>query len=226
MQNLPSYISLIFLLTTLATIYFFYRATTHKKQFLVMILSWIIFQVAITLSGFYLKTDTLPPRMILLVLPPMMIIILMFLFKKGRLFIDNLNIGFLTILHIIRIPVELVLFWLSVYKLVPELMTYEGRNPDILSGMTAPIIYYFVFIKNKLSRKVLLTWNFVCLGLLANIVINAVLSVPSNIQQFAINQPNVAVLNFPFMLLPGCIVPLVLFSHLASIRQLLKKTAV
>jgi len=33
-------------------------------------------------------------------------------------------------------------------------------------------------------------WNFVCLGLLLNIVINALLSLPSAFQQFAFDQPN------------------------------------
>jgi hypothetical protein len=38
---------------------------------------------------------------------------------------------------------------------------------------------------------------------------------------FAFDQPNIAVLYFPFNWLPSCIVPLVLLSHLAAIRQLL-----
>jgi hypothetical protein len=39
-------------------------------------------------------------------------------------------------------------------------------------------------------------------------------------QQFAFDQPNIAVLYFPFIWLPSCVVPLVLLSHLAAIRQL------
>jgi hypothetical protein len=60
------------------------------------------------------------------------------------------------------------------------------------------------------------------LGLLINIVVNAALSAPSVVQQFAFEQPNIAILYFPFNLLPAVIVPLVLFSHLAAIRQLLR----
>jgi hypothetical protein len=58
---------------------------------------------------------------------------------------------------------------------------------------------------------------------LLNIVINAVLSIPSPFQQFAFEQPNVAVLYFPFVWLPCCIVPIVLFAHLAAIKQLWNK---
>jgi hypothetical protein len=60
----------------------------------------------------------------------------------------------------------------------------------------------------------------ICLGLLINIVSNAILSAPFPFQQFAFDQPNIAVLYFPFIWLPCCVVPLVLLSHLAAIRQL------
>jgi hypothetical protein len=100
-------------------------------------------------------------------------------------------------------------------------MTFEGRDFDIVSGITAPVIYYFVFVKKTLSKKILLAWNFICLALLLNIVLNAVLSVPTAFQQFAFDQPNIAILYFPFNLLPAVVVPLVLLSHLVAIRKLL-----
>jgi hypothetical protein len=100
-------------------------------------------------------------------------------------------------------------------------MTFEGRNFDIFSGLTAPVIYYSGFIKKRLGKNVILLWNFICLGLLINIVVNAILSAPFPFQMFAFDQPNIAILYFPFVWLPGCVVPLVLLSHLATIRQLL-----
>jgi len=100
-------------------------------------------------------------------------------------------------------------------------MTFEGRNFDIISGLTAPIIFYFGFIKKTLSNKILLIWNFICMGLLINIVTIAVLSAPFSFQKIAFDQPNIALLYFPFIWLPCCIVPVVLFSHLAAVRQLL-----
>ena len=69
----------------------------------------------------------------------------------------------------------------------------------------------------------ILLWNFIALVLLINIVVNAVLSAPFPFQQFAFDQPNIAVLYFPFVLLPAFIVPIVLFGHLVSIRQLVRK---
>jgi hypothetical protein len=107
---------------------------------------------------------------------------------------------------------------------MPQLMTIEGRNFDILSGLTAPVVYYFAFVKNKLGAKTLLAWNFICLAILVFTVTNAILSAPTPFQQFAFDQPSVAVLYFPFTWLPAIVVPLVYFSHLVCIRRLLKRT--
>lgn len=223
MENLPIYITTGFVLTTLLTVYIFYKATNNSKKVLLILLAWLALQAAIGLTGFYTIANTLPPRFILLIVPPLFFIAVLFITGNGRSFIDSLNIKTLTLLHIIRIPVELVLLGLFIHKAIPQLMTFEGRNFDIISGITAPFIYYFGFIKNKIPQKVLLPWNFICLALLINIVMNALLSAPFTFQQFAFDQPNIAILYFPFVWLPCAVVPLVLFSHLATIRQLLMK---
>jgi hypothetical protein len=169
-------------------------------------------------------TNVFPPKLMLFgILPAILVIILPFLTRSGREFIDSLPLKNLTYLNVVRIPVEIVLFWLFVYKAIPELMTFEGRNFDIISGITAPFIAYFGLTKTKLSKQMILIWNFICLGLLANIVVNSLFSTPSPIQKFAFEQPNIAILYFPFSWLPTFIVPIVLFGHLTSIRQLLKE---
>ncbi len=221
MDSLPFYIYVVFGLTLLLALSAFYKATKSSNIFLLIISVWIVLQSILSLSGFYRSTNKFPPRFPFLLLPPIIFITTLFNTKKGKHFIDRLNIKTLSILHIIRIPVELVLFWLFMYKSVPQLMTFEGRNFDIFSGLSAPVIYYFGFVKNKLSNKILVAWNFICLGLVVNIAVYGLLSAPTPFQQFAFRQPNIAIQYFPFVLLPSVIVPLVIFSHLVSIRQLL-----
>ncbi|MDQ3108956.1 MAG: hypothetical protein M3R17_03585 [Bacteroidota bacterium] len=223
METLPIYIPLVFAFTAILSVLLFFKATNYSRPAFYILLSWLLLQSIISLTGFYTVTNTFPPRFLLLIGPPLLFIVFLFATKKGRIFIDSLDIKTLTLLHIVRIPVELVLFWLFLHKAVPQLMTFEGRNFDILSGISAPFIYYFGFVRPKMNRKIILLWNFICLGLLLNIVIHAVLSAPFPFQKFAFDQPNIAVLYFPFVWLPCCIVPLALLSHLISIRQLLKK---
>ncbi len=100
-------------------------------------------------------------------------------------------------------------------------MTFEGRNFDILSGLTAPVVYWLGFRGGKIKRPLLIIWNILALGLLINIVATAILSFPCPFQQMAFDQPNRGVLYFPFIWLPTVVVPLVLFSHLISLWRLL-----
>jgi hypothetical protein len=221
MQNIPLYISLVFIATTFLTLFFFYRAGNKSNIILLVALLWMTLQSVITLTGFYQQTSTVPPRFLLTILPSLVIILALFLTRRGKKWINSFNTTWLTYLHIVRIPVELVLLWLFMYQQLPQLMTFEGRNFDILSGITAPLIAYFGYKKLKLNTVVLLVWNFICLALLFNIVIIAVLSAPFPFQQLAFKQPNVAVLHFPFVLLPAFIVPVVLFAHLVCIKKLI-----
>jgi hypothetical protein len=222
MENSSLFVALLFGLTTLLSIYIFYKAAGKSRKFIVIVLVWLLLQTIISATGFYTVTDTMPPRFILTIAPPFLFIAVLFATAKGRRFIDSLQLKTLTLLHIIRIPVEIVLLWLFIDQAVPRIMTFEGRNFDILSGITAPVIYYFVFIRKTMGHTALLVWNFICLALLINIVVIAILSAPFAFQRFAFDQPNIALLYFPFIWLPACVVPLVLFSHLVSIRQLLR----
>ncbi len=101
-------------------------------------------------------------------------------------------------------------------------MTFEGRNFDILCGLTAPLVWYFGYVRKIWERGTLIVWNIICLLLLANIVTIAVLAAPSPFQQLARDQPNIAVLHFPFVWLPCCIVPAVVLAHVVALRQLFK----
>jgi hypothetical protein len=100
-------------------------------------------------------------------------------------------------------------------------MTFEGGNLDILSGLSAPFIFYFGYVRPVISRKWLLAWNIACLLLLVNIVSRAVLSAPFVFQRFGFGQPNVALFYFPFSWLPGFVVPAVLLAQLMNLRKLI-----
>ena len=223
MNNLPLYIPLTFALTTLLTVAIFYKAANHSKITLISLIVWLAVQGFVGISLFYTVTTTLPPRFLLLVLPPLITIFLLFILPKGRQYLNSLSAQYLTLLHTVRIPVELVLYWLAIQKAVPEIMTFKGQNFDIFSGITAPFIFYYGYVKKYISKYIILLWNGLCLALLINIVSIAVLSAPFPFQKLSFHQPNIAVLYFPFIWLPCCVVPLVLLSHLASIRHLLQQ---
>ncbi len=222
MLDLPLYISLTFIGITVITIGLFYFASNKNNKALLCILVLAIAQGLLASQGFFLASESIPPRLIYLLIPSVTIVIYLFNSKNGRAFIDEINLETYTYLHTIRIVVEVVILWLFIQGLMPESMTFEGRNFDILSGLSAPFIAYFGFRKKTLSTKALLTWNIACLLLVLQVVITGSLSAPSVLQQIEFDQPNTAIFLFPFVWLPGIVVPIVIFGHLVAIRRLIK----
>ena len=227
-ENPPLWTSLCFGGIMIITLVFFYaalrKAAPAKAGFrLAGIVAWLTVLLVLAKNQFFLNTSAFPPRFLLTIVPPIGLVLSLFLTASGRAFMDRLPIQTLTYLNTIRVPIELLLYGLFIYHQIPELMTFEGRNLDILSGITAPLAGYWAAKNQPSDRQKLLIWNILALALLINIVAHAVLSAPIPIQQLAFDQPNVGVLKFPFVGLPGVIVPLVLFGHLVSIRQLTRK---
>ena len=221
MENLPTSIEILFELTTLLAVYIFYVAAQRSRLVLSLLGGWLALQAGVALSGFYVVANTLPPRCVLLFWPPIFLIVGLLLTAKGRGFLDRLDLECLTLLHAIRIPVALLFLWLCFYKMVPELLTFRGRNYDLVVGLTAPFVWYFGLVKKRLGRRVLLAWNLAGFALLVNLVVNAILSGPFRFQLFAFEQPSIAFLYFPFVWMVCCVVPLLFLAHVAAIRRLL-----
>jgi hypothetical protein len=228
-EQVPAYVSITFLITSFVTVAIFVtavlRAGTNSiaaKVLLFILPAWMIFQAVLASGGFFLNTDAVPPRLFLFgPLPVLLFIIIYFVFARESV-IEKLPLAHLTLIHTIRIPVELVLAWLFAAGMVPEIMTYHGSNFDILSGITAPIVYFVAFRGGRVNTKLLAAWNVFALVLLINIVVTAVLCVPSPIQKLAFDQPNIALFYFPYIWLPTVIVPIVLFCHLASLWKIFR----
>ena len=222
MDKLPIYIDILFELTVILTIGWFYL-TTRSRSALIIILVWTALQSILGLSGIYQDTQTIPPKIMLFgVFPTILAMVLLFVSSKGRSYIDRMDLKTVTYFHTIRVPVEIVLALLYYQGAVSVYMTFEGTNFDIFSGISAPVAAYLAFSAKNLKRNLLIGWNVVCLLLLLNVVITAVFAIPSPFQRLAFDQPNIAVLHFPYNLLPTVVVPLVLLAHLAALRKLLR----
>jgi len=223
MRDLPVFLSVLFILCTIFTVIILWMSSNHSKKALLLSLSWLILQGVLSYSMFYEDTFSFPPRFVLLLLPAILFVVVLFFSKKGKRFIDSLDLKTLYLVHIVRIPVEIGLYSLATYQVIPFLMTFEGVNFDIFAGLSAPFIILGYFVKDWLSDSFVLIWNIMSLGLLEAIVVNAMLSVPSPLQTQALEQPNVAILYFPFSWLACFIVPIVFFAHLVAIKRAYSK---
>lgn len=221
MAEISTWIAILFIFTTLVTLLCFYQIHKSGKQ-LVGIFIWMSVVGILGYLGFYRVQNTIPPRFVFLLGPGILFVLVHFFLTRNNTVGHEHHLKWLTLIHTIRVPVEIVLYYVFIEGFIPGLMTFEGYNYDILSGISAPIIYYAVFVKKWIGKKGLLIWNFICLGLLVNILTIAFLSAQTPIQQLAFDQPNIGVAYFPFVWLPAVIVPIVLYSHLESIKILWK----
>jgi hypothetical protein len=213
MSHLPLTIITFFLFTALLTLIAFAKAVRGSKTAIAVSILWMCLQSAVALSGFYLVKNTIPPHFFLAVAPPLLFIACLFSAAAGRRFLDGMDLRWCVLLHSIRILVEINLYWLFLYKQVPALMIFEAGNLDILVGITAPIIWW-AFSKGHIGKRGLLVWNSLSLLSVLNAFGRALLSAPFRFQRFAFDQPTVAILSFPFILLPAFIVPVVILCHL------------
>ena len=220
-SNVPSWVEVLFILTTVLTVALFYFLNSRPKLLLAIIVGYGILQSVLANAGFY-QVDGFPPRPLFVLLPTFFVLVYGLTGRRVAWAEKNRNLKYSYFLHTIRIPVEIVLLQLFLAGAVPELMTFEGRNFDILIGIIAPFVGYY-FMQGKMGAKSLLVWNIVGLVFVLFIVVNAVLSISTPFQLFGFDQPNVAVNYFPFVLLPAVIVPVVIYTHLSDILILRKK---
>jgi len=217
---MDTFLPIFFGLITLVTLLIMIKATNANKSFIFFLIIWVIIIGINSFLGFFENTESLPPRFVFIIAPVILWVI--YFYKKLRN--TEVRIPWLLSLHVLRIPVEITLYYLFIQQLIPQAMTFEGWNFDIFSGITALILLVMVAIAG-VSRwqKLIYYWNYFGLLLLAMIVITAILSAPTPLQQINFNQPNVAVLQFPYTFLPALVVPLVALSHLLLLNKLKPK---
>lgn len=225
------HVIVIFVLLSIATFVFLVFAAYHSFDgkrygltwFVCGLLSWLLVTGILSFKGIFLDFESNPPRLFLLVIPMILLIIFLLVNGRTRKGLMKMPIATLTFIHIVRIPVEMCLWWLFGTGLVAESMTFEGVNYDIIAGISAPFAGVFLVGKKINNRIAAIIWNVLCLGLVLNIVIRAVSLTPYFYDGTGSELQNLAVFYFPFAWLPAFVVPAVIFSHAVSLMQLLRK---
>jgi len=117
-----------------------------------------------------------------------------------------------------RVPVELILYALYANYRAPVQVTFEGRNLDVLVGLTAPLVGWMVS-RGRASPAVVVGWNALGLGVLANTVFTVVTSSPGPLHLDWPGAPFTALATWPLVWLPAFLAPLAVFFHVVSMQQ-------
>ena len=117
-----------------------------------------------------------------------------------------------------RLPLEIAMHALAERGIMPEQMSYSGRNFDVLTGASALVVA--ALVKSGVGgRRLVAIWNVAGLVLLVNIVGVAMLSTP-RFAAFGHEHLNVFVFYAPFTWLPAVLVLAALAGHLVIFRAL------
>jgi hypothetical protein len=117
-----------------------------------------------------------------------------------------------------RLPLELAMHAMYERGIMPEQMSYSGRNFDIVTGITAFVVAALSW-KAIGGRALVAAWNLLGLGLLVNVVTVAILGMP-RIAYFGPEHLNEWVTHPPFVWLPAVMVLAALAGHLVIFRAL------
>ncbi|MEY3442949.1 MAG: hypothetical protein RLZZ519_1230 [Bacteroidota bacterium] len=181
--------------------------------------SWLGGLLLLSTNGFFANFTSMPPRVTVTIIVPFAVILFLTFKRSFGEFLDVLHPAFLIYLQTFRILVEVVL-WLQFRDgNCPEQMTFEGSNFDIIAGITAPIVGWLAFGGGRENRILAIVWNFIGMGLLLNVVVTAILSIP---QIGVFTPPNYMVAYWPMVWLPGFVAPFAMMLHLFSLRQLFR----
>lgn len=187
-------------------------------RFIVIAVLWFAATGLLAAAGFF-KVFGLPPRIPVVVILPVIATLIFSFTKRAKELLRAVPVHLLMMIQSFRIVVEIWLWYSLGQGIIPEQMTFEGRNFDILSGVLGLVAGWLVMNRGGGWKAIAVVYNLVGLGLLLNIVIVAVLSFPGPTRYFMNEPANVIVADFPFIYLPAVLVVLAFVFHILSLRQ-------
>lgn len=183
------------------------------------VLVWLAITGLVGWLGLVRDFQRLPPPMLVLLLAAVVLTVVTAMSRVGSRLVSEAGIIWLVGMQAFRIAVEIFLDWGHRVNLVPVQMTFEGRNWDIVSGVSAAGVAWLA-AKGRAPRWLILFWNCVGLALLLNIVVIAILSMPTPLRRFHNEPANSFIAYFPYIWLPTFLVQVALFGHLLVFRWL------
>jgi hypothetical protein len=198
------------------------RDAASSKTLALMIVGaltvWLAFTAALATSGVLAVWTSRPPRWPFVPLTALVAVLAFARTSFARGLINHAPPTWAIGAQTFRVGVELAIFALHEAGRAPVQVTFEGRNYDILVGLSAPLVAWLVFRK-RVSPAIIVLWNVLALAILANTVATIATSTPGPLHRDWPGQPFVAIATWPVIWLPAFLAPLAVFFHAVSLRQ-------
>jgi hypothetical protein len=195
------------------------RSTTARATIAVATVSaaWMAVTWGLADSGLLRQWDRTPPPFAIFIIVIAGLAVALAFSNVGQRIARNVPLWALVGAQAFRLPLELAMHAMYERGVMPEQMSYSGRNFDILTGVTAAILA--ALLTSGRGRSLVGWWNALGLALVANVVTVAVLSTPT-FRYFGDEQLNTWVTFVPFVWLPAVMVLAAFAGHLVIFRAL------
>jgi len=179
---------------------------------------WLAAQAAAAQSGWLGHFEKRPPPLVLWFGSMIVGTLILGWSPFGKRFADKLPFVGLIGFQAFRLPLELVMHRAAVAGIMPNVMSYTGYNFDIVTGITAIPVAWYVWRRGP-SRPLIALWNITGQLLLLIIVVIAFAATPV-FRAFGDDQLNIWVTQFPYVWI-AVAVGAALFGHVVTLRKLL-----
>lgn len=186
----------------------------------VTLLIWLAVTAVLAARGMLSDFTSMPPRLTPVLFGANAAALVLVLSPFGKRLVLATPLAWLLGIQVFRVGVELTLALLFHAGIVPLQMTFEGRNWDILVGLSA-LPMAWLAAQGRLPPAALALWNVAGLGLLLNIVVISLLSLPTPLRAFPDGPANTIIASAPYVWLPALLVPVAFAGHLLVFRWLL-----
>jgi hypothetical protein len=185
---------------------------------LIALCAWLFLTGTLAQGGFLAAWGARPPRLPAI---PMLALIAIITVNRAEVFqklLDATPRHWPVAMQTFRVGVELAFWGLYACGGAPEQVTFEGRNFDVLVGLTAPFAA-FAIARLNLTPGVVIVWNLLGILILSNTIVTTLSSMPGPLHLNWPGMPFTAFAAWPFVWIPAFLAPLAIFIHVFSIRQ-------
>lgn len=209
-------------LVAVAMLLLLFRSYPLKKVALTLcggLAIWISYLILLRQTGILQDFGSPPKVPLLVVIPAILLIILLVNRNFMKAAFQRTSAHVPVALQSFRIFVELLIYATYLKGIFPQKATFEGINFDILVGISSLFISYGVY-RGFIKNRGILIWNLASIGILI-LTVYAFVST-YYFSDFADSGLGYLFVTFPYLLLAAVLLPVAIFLHAFSIKQVLR----
>lgn len=195
---------------------------SKKIKVILGLILWHGYMLVLHFMG-TLNSFEFPPRFAIFLIIPAFLFTGIFMYRnRNQQWIQNIPTSWLIFYQTFRILIELLFVFTVSAGILHSNVTIEGYNYDMVFGFTA-LLVGLGFVYNKISTQLIRIWNYLGLAVIA-VIIFLFLTTIYKPEFYGLTGPLMPLdfTYYPYILVPGFLMPSAVFVHVLSIVQLRK----